>query len=94
MTTQPFLSQLFGAYLHQDWDLEFSSCWDAVRAFRESLSEQDLEHAVHEVEMLLRMEDTPLRAEVFGELGLGYWPDGDGLELREWLILLAAELRG
>ena len=94
MNAQPLLAQLFGAYLHQDWDLEFSSSWDAVHAFRASLATTDRERAVSELHVLLELEEGVLRTAVFEELGLGYWPEGDGVELREWLRLVAAELRG
>jgi hypothetical protein len=90
----PHLTQLFGAYLHQDWDMEFSSSWEAVQVFRDSLSVDELVAAIDEVRTLLSLDDVQLNSKVFEDLGLGYWPQGDGLEVREWLSLLAVELGG
>jgi hypothetical protein len=94
MTALPQLSHLFGAYLHQDWGMEFSSCWEAVQVFRDSLTVDELVAAIHEVRTLLSLDDVRLNSKVFEELGLGYWSHGDELEVREWLILLAVELGG
>jgi deoxyxylulose-5-phosphate synthase len=89
----PSLARLFGAYLHQDWEVEFSSPWDAVRVFRKALSSNEVTNSIKEIAQLLMLDDPVLSSVVFGELGLGYWPQADGHELREWLGLLADELR-
>ena len=80
------LGQL-GAYLHQDWPLDHEDVWDAVQEFARQSSASDLAAALTRAERL-RAEDLGeegLRRVLVDDIGLGYWPPGDGLTFRTWL---------
>ena len=86
MTRFEQLRQL-GAYLHQDWDLDYDGVWDAVRAFKADASADDLRAAIAQTEELrdAGLDEEQLRRTVVDELGVEYWPPGDDLTFQAWL---------
>lgn len=86
MTRFEQLRQL-GAYLHQDWDVVYGGAWDAVRAFKRDASDHDLRAATAQAEELRAagLDEEQLRRVVVDELGVEYWPPGDGLTFQAWL---------
>jgi len=86
------LPQLFGGYLHQDWDLEASSIEEAVRNFMDR--EPKVGRARDELKMLLSGShtDAELRRLVVDVWGSSYDPTLDGREIREWLHEVASIL--
>lgn len=89
------MRQFFGAYFHQDWSLEFDTPDQAVDAFirqHEVVSDlhdlsRDIEAFVHE-----RPDDEALAEDLFKELGCEYYPPGNGIPTRRWLLDVAAKL--
>ncbi len=88
------LPQLFGGYLHQDWDLEASSIEDAVRHFMDREPEEYVLRARAELKMLLSGSHTEaeLRRLVVDVWGSSYDPTLDGRGMREWLHEVASIL--
>lgn len=86
MTRFEQLRQL-GAYLHQDWDLDYGGVWDAVRAFKRDASDDDLRAAIAQAEELRAagLDEEEFRRAVVDRLGVEYWPPGDGLTFQAWL---------
>lgn len=90
------LAQLLAGYLHQDWPLDYSTVWDAVRAFRSGEPTVLVAEARRQaLELLDSLDsDDELRRILTDELASGYWPPADGLTFRGWLERVAAELAG
>ena len=87
------LEQFFGAWFHQDWQLDAES-WEAVaRQFAESDGSAAATSAADSILALVQSEpdDASLAAKL-SQLGCEYWP-GAVRDLRPWLIALAHELR-
>ena len=89
------LRQFFGAYFHQDWDADFGT---VDRALSAAIHQYD---DVRKREQLSRgivafveehPEDRELDAALFKELACEYYPPGDGLLSRSWLLDVAAKL--
>lgn len=53
----PNLLSLFGAYLHQDWDLEFGTPDRAILAFKENAGPERIAATCEELEALIRTVD-------------------------------------
>ena len=96
-TTYPRLWQLFGAYMHQDWDSEGKDWPDLVRNFAGGQSPSELEATAGEVDRLLAEfpADTALRDQLYLVLGCYYDPRPDlgGPSVRAWLGQVAEFLR-
>jgi len=83
----PMLKNFFGAYLHQDWHLEFSSPTEAVNAFKEHSTTSSVLDTCKELDRLIA--ETPH----LGDPGMFLWqklmcyydPIADGLTVQEWL---------
>jgi contact-dependent growth inhibition (CDI) system CdiI-like immunity protein len=85
---------LFGAYLHQSFDLEYKDVWAAVRAYRSEGSPSQVESAIEQVDRLLKglRTEEELRHAV-EELGSYYYPPSEGLTYRDWLTRVEKVLR-
>jgi hypothetical protein len=83
----PELEQLFGAYFHQDWDLEGPDDQAILARYLEESSETDLQQAIAELQRLLDepMEENELGDFLLRELGSYYYPMAEGKSYREWL---------
>src|SRR4051794_32250597 len=94
----PRLQQMFGAFFHQDWDLEGGDWPDLVRNYGADLPAEELEATAAEVEVLLRdvPRDEDLQRRVFDELWCCYHPRPDlgGPSVRERLVHRAAVAPG
>jgi hypothetical protein len=80
------LKTLFGAYLHQDYDLQFPSVAAAIRAYRDDASRAARERALAEIDSLLtgtNSDDELYRA--LRERGFGFFPPRDGETSAAWL---------
>lgn len=79
------LSQLFGGYLHQDFDLEHDSPDAAVRDYATS-GPQDAVRAVRDIDALVAegLPESRLREQVF-KLGCDYYFVADGYTAYGWL---------
>jgi hypothetical protein len=86
MTDRDQLGQLSG-YLHQDWDLDHATVWDAVRAFLRDATAADAQAATRQAADLrdAGLAEEELARIVNAELGIVYWPPGDDLTFRGWL---------
>jgi hypothetical protein len=88
------LSQLFGAYLHQDWQDEYDDVWDAVRDFRSGTSALRVAAAADQVRRILDVNREEARLDaIIGRLGIEYDPPKDGWTYLGWLTELEKVLR-
>ncbi|MDR0781275.1 MAG: hypothetical protein LBF16_11375 [Pseudomonadales bacterium] len=80
-------SQLFGAYLHQDWADEFGSDDEAVQAMIDLELPETLVEASREIREMLSTQasDTELAAIMTDEVGCYFDPASKGQTYREWL---------
>ncbi|MEU7024111.1 contact-dependent growth inhibition system immunity protein [Streptomyces sp. NPDC046203] len=81
----PELSQMLGAYFHQDFSLEYSSYREALDDYVSDASESDLRQVADEIRAFLVVnESDQLLKESAATLGLGILPP-QGVRLRRWL---------
>lgn len=98
MALQQFehLRHLFGAYFHQDWDLEGKDWPDLIHNYRRDTPAVEAAAAAEEIERLLA-ENGPEATLVdrLLEFGCYYAPRQDlgGPSVREWLVQVAEALR-
>jgi hypothetical protein len=87
------LEQFFGAWFHQDWQLDADSWQSVARQFAASDGSAVAVAAADSILALVQSEpsDTAL-AGTLSKLGCEYWP-GAVQDLRPWLVALAHELR-
>jgi CdiI immunity protein len=88
------LAQLFRAYLNQDWASEYDNVWDAVRDFSSGHSAVAVGRAAEQVQRIL--EDTRDEARLesaVNQLGMEYYPPGEGWTYTAWLTELEKVLR-
>jgi hypothetical protein len=80
----PHLLQVFGGYLHQDFDLDYASPDEALRAAGREYN--DIPAAVNEIDRMLEgaLDDRQLLDDV-ERLTAGYSPELDGWQIRPWL---------
>lgn len=93
--TAPDLWTLIGAYLNQDWDLDYDNdVWEAVRDFRSGTSAPRVAGAADQARWILDgdWDEAQLKA-IFDHMGLGYHPPGDGWTYGGWLTELEKVLR-
>ena len=80
------LAQLFGAYLHQDYDLTYGSQAAAIRAFRDESTPTQRTAATREIDALLDgFRDDDALARELRTLGFGFYPPRDGETTADWL---------
>lgn len=81
------LENLLGGYVNQDWDLDYSDVWEAVRAFIGDQPGSVVDEARSQLWELLNSNksEEDLKRVLISEIGCGYWPPGDGLTFRTWL---------
>ncbi|OWK36034.1 hypothetical protein FRUB_08597 [Fimbriiglobus ruber] len=89
--------QLFGAFFHQDWDMDGDDWPDLIRNFAKGQPQSELGATAIELDRLLAdfPDDAALDHELFRVLGCGYapLPDVGGPTVRRWLGEIAAFLR-
>lgn len=80
------LGQLFGAYLHQDYDVEHGSIEGAIRDYRDESSTQERGEALRQIDVLLDAfpNDDDLYA-ALRKLGFTFAPQRDGDTATGWL---------
>ncbi len=85
-TSYPALAHFVGAWLHQDWVLDYETVWDALEAFRveEPSCVDQLRDDVGRL-VSAGLSDAELEELVGDRLGCEYWPPGDGLTFSSWL---------
>jgi len=89
------LRQFFGAYFHQDWDIEFGTPDQALSAFiRQQVERSALEELSRSIVTFVHEhpDDADLDEALFKELGCEYFPPGHGILTRAWLLSVAATL--
>lgn len=92
----PELVQFFGAWFHQDWDLEASD-WDGVVAsYRAEMGAWEAARTAHSLNHLLATStDDELEAFLYTRLLCNFDPRAvDGLTVRAWLEDVSRHLRG
>lgn len=89
------LRQFFGAYFHQDWHAEFGSperaLSAAIRHHDRTSDRQELSRSIVSF-VGEHPDDKDLDAALWKELGCEYFPPGNGLSTRSWLLDVAAKL--
>lgn len=90
----PLLKNFFGAFLHQDWSLEFSSPTEAVNAFKKQSTPNSVLDTCRELDTLIAELENLKDPSTFlwQRLMCYYDPIADGLTLREWLEDVRAQL--
>jgi hypothetical protein len=93
----PHLWQMFGAYFHQDWELEGDDWPDLVRNFAGGQPQAELDATAAELDRLVadHPDDAALDRELYDVLGCYYLPNPDlgGTTLRVWLGQIATFIR-
>jgi hypothetical protein len=81
------LSQILGAYLHQDWADEFDSDESALRSALDSEPKDKIAAARRALDRLLASQFTEaeLREELVVRLGCYFDPSSKGMTYRQWL---------
>jgi len=82
------LAALFGAYLHQDFDLAYGSQAAAIRAYRDESTPAQVRAALGEIDALLDAfgcADDDALARELRALGFGFYPPRDGETTAQWL---------
>ena len=89
--------QLFGAYFHQDWDIDAEDWPDVIDQFRRDHTPEYCDETASEIDRLI---DEPLNNDdlyqyMWRKLGCEYMPRPDlgGPDVREWLRRVAVALR-
>jgi hypothetical protein len=82
----PNLFQVFGGYLHQDFDLDYESPDAALRDAAHGQGPEQVGAAIGEIDDLLSAGLEPRTlTEIVERLTAGYSPVLDGWEIRDWL---------
>jgi hypothetical protein len=90
------LKQFFGAYFHQDWNLDASDPDDVVRLFiSDGYSMSELINLAEDIEKYAanKIDDAAAEEGLLRELGCYYIPNADGIGARAWLNHVAKLLR-
>ena len=83
----PELWMLFGAYFHQDWDLDDDTPDAVLRRYLQDVPGSSASAACGELDNLIRR--WPAEAdleEIHRRLGSNLWPPGVGFTAREWFV--------
>lgn len=84
------LSQFFGAYFHQDWDLDGPTWQDVVLVFVKSQSRERALDVLNSIRSWLRSATSDAQiARELQEFGCEYNPQPDGITDREWVEQVA-----
>lgn len=89
------LRQFFGPYFHEDWDIVFGTPDQALSAAlrsHEDASEREKLSRSIVTFVLEHPDDQKLTEALFKELACSYYPLGDGISTRAWLLSVAAKL--
>lgn len=84
------LEQFLGCYFHQDWVDFAASFSEAVSLYLNESPFDDIQKTLMELRDLLSKDDPELVKAV--ESMCAYYPPGDGLTYREWLLRVADQL--
>lgn len=81
------MSQLLGAYFHQDWMAEYADGPAVVRAIVSETSPEYLRQAADEIDELLqlRLTEDELAKLFYPELGIYFIAPVDGISYSDWL---------
>lgn len=84
----PYLFQFFGAYFHQDWDLEAQEDEGIIRNYLQESSLTAVKQTITEITQLLAMNFSEKRLKKFliHELGCFYNPTSKGISYQDWLL--------
>ena len=90
------LSELFSAYLHQDWGDEFSDEFSAVKAMIESEPQASVSQASIEIDGLLRsnLSEEEIAEVIMDQVGCYYDPASANQSYRDWLAAVSRQLKG
>lgn len=88
------LVNLFGGYLHEDWNLEYPSVDAAIEDFMVTSGAEyvALAHA-QLLDLLLECRDEPFLQRKLDEYHCSYAPTRDGRTALEWLTKVEQQLR-
>lgn len=91
----PHLSNLMGAYFHQDWDLEFSTYQEVLAYFINVTFEEDRIKTIKELKELLslNLDEEQLHDFLVNELHCDYSPLPE-LSHTEWLLEVLKTIEG
>ena len=90
----PALTQFFGGYFHQDWDLEAAEWQGLVRNFCDAACHEQIAVVYSELGKLLAeaQDERDLSVVLFSQLGCAYDPTVDGISLRDWIEEIQRQL--
>lgn len=82
----PGLSHFFGAYFHEDWNLDHASANDVIELFLSECNREDVARIVQEITQLEGSSPTEevLRESIFS-LGSYYDVTADNVTFKEWI---------
>lgn len=82
------LAQLFGCYLHQDWQDEFDGDRSALQAIVESEPNDTVMEGVREIDALLEasLAEGDLRKLMIERVGCYFEPGSIGMSFGQWLV--------
>lgn len=81
--------QFFGAYFHEDWDLEASSPDDVVYNYlKDTHGTQMADDVISSINEYLAAagDDASIENDLYEKFGCYYLPSADGFGARQWLM--------
>lgn len=93
MSRFPALEQLFSGHLHEDWADDYVDFLHAIDGFVEGQPSYAAAAPGELVELLTECDSEAVLEQALSDLGMDYYPLGDGWETyRAWLLAVAARL--
>jgi|SRR5467141_3468784 len=91
----PRLTNLLGAYFHQDWDLEAPTPDGVIDVYLREVGSNRALKTADEIDQLLHQarSESQVRDFVLEKTGHGYDPSLEEITAREWLAYVARRLR-
>lgn len=91
----PRLAQFFGAYFHQDWDVEAANALGVICNYLKEEPISTVQQSIKEIEQLLAMnlDEEPLKNLLQSDLSCYYDPTIYGISHSDWLHWVQASLK-
>jgi len=91
----PNLAQFFGAYFHQDWDLEADDALGVIRNYLKEANFPSTQQTIKEIEQLIKMNlsEEQLRDIIVCDMSCNYDPSRYGISYLEWLYWVQTTLK-
>ncbi|MCT7950480.1 contact-dependent growth inhibition system immunity protein [Ancylothrix sp. C2] len=91
----PTLAHFFGAYFHQDWDLEAPNAEGVIRNYLQDEPFISVQQTITEINQLLEMKfsEDELKNILLFDFHCNYDPTFDGISYQDWLCWIQTFLK-